>query len=109
MSTEYSPQACLAFDLGCVGFARRWQRVRNETIWRDETPEEARERQRASKRHQIEVSKYSESELQQFLGIDPNDERAVEMVRDLTEFEAAELDALDWGDEGEAMAGEVTN
>jgi electron transfer flavoprotein alpha/beta subunit len=37
--------------------------------------------------------------LQQFLGIDPKDERAVEMVRDLTEFEAAELDALDWGDE----------
>lgn len=105
----YSPGARLAFDLGCVGFARRWQRVRDETVMRDETAEESRERARSSKRHQIQVPKYSEAELLRFLGVDPKDERTVEMVRDLTEFEAAELDALDWGDEAETMAEEVTS
>lgn len=96
----YSPQSRLDFDLGCVGFARRWQRVRDETVMRDETAEESRERARASKRHQVQDSKYSEAELLRFLGVNPKDAVAVEMVRDLTEFEAAELDALDWG-EGE--------
>ena len=92
----YSPVACLDFDLGCVGFARRFRRMQEATVLVD-APKTGKHR-----RAQVSAPKHSESELLRVLGIDL--EELADLVGVVSEQDWA---AVDWGeDEDSATAPE---
>ena len=76
----YSPVACLDFDLGCVGFARRFRRMQEATVLVD-APKTGKHR-----RAQVSAPKHSESELLRVLGIDLEDRGALAVDRHLEQL-----------------------
>ena len=94
----YGPKARLAFDLAVVGFAGRFEALRQETV---ERPAPERKKSRPT----VRVPKYTEAELLEFLGIDGGGRRAADGGRDewlptLGPLGDEDWDGL-WGDDGE--------
>ena len=91
----------LDFDLGCIGFAERWEREMKATEWGPESPEEAAARKRRSK--WVEKRKRTTAWLMQKLGFNFSEKEEAKvrakMVEELPPIDPKEWEELDWGND----------
>lgn len=71
MPSQYSPSACLAFDLACVEFVERWERERDATV---EVPAP-----KGKRNPTVPKPKHSPEQLLRWLGIKPEDIRSADV------------------------------
>lgn len=97
----YGEDACLGFDAACVGFARRFRRMAEETVEAWETPAKP-----PKGKVRVPKPKHSHADLLRVLGLDPADfpeGTDAAAARDaLPSLRPEDFLAADWDDGGGA-------